>query len=118
MVQASKNVSSHDRLRARIKLQVHESLPRLASVPSWKTKASKVRALLDREARWRRVGTIHNHFHDRQESSFAKFVFKTAAARMLSAIDQGMKEVDGEAFRAQLDHFAHVLLSYYTAGVA
>jgi AcrR family transcriptional regulator len=111
MVQASKNVSSHDRLRARIKLQVHESLLEAAERSIVEDGVEGASLLSIAKHAGVAVGTIYNYFHDRQE--LFRELFSKRRSEMLSAIDQGMKEVDGEAFRAQLDHFAHVLLSYY-----
>jgi len=57
------------------------------------------------------VGTIYNYFSDRQE--LFRELFSKRRSEMLTAIDEGMRESDREPFRAQLERFAHVLLSYY-----
>jgi AcrR family transcriptional regulator len=100
-----------DRLRARLRHAVHESLLEAAerSIVEDGVEGASLLSIAKRAGV--AVGTIYNYFHDRQE--LFRELFSKRRSEMLSAIDEGMKEGVGEPFRAQLDRFARVLLGYY-----
>lgn len=111
MVSALKSQPRHDSLRSRLRLAVHESLLEAAerSIVEDGVEGASLMSIAKRAGV--AVGTIYNYFQDRQE--LFRELFSKRRSEMLSAIDVGMKEADGEPFRAQLDRFAHVLLSHY-----
>lgn len=59
------------------------------------------------------VGTIYNYFGDRQELFFE--LFTQRKTDLVSNLDAGMKAAGNEAFTAQLETFAHLLLTHYDA---
>ncbi len=111
MVSALKSHPSQDRLRARLRHAVHESLLEATerSIVEDGVEAASLQAIARRAGV--AVGTIYNYFHDRQE--LFRELFSKRRSEMLSAIDAGMKSAEGEPFRKQLERFAHVLLSHY-----
>ena len=59
------------------------------------------------------VGTIYNYFGDRQELFYD--LFTQRKSDLVTAMDAGMKAAGHEAFAAQLETFAHLLLTHYDA---
>jgi AcrR family transcriptional regulator len=59
------------------------------------------------------VGTIYNYFGDRQELFYE--LFTQRKSDLVSNMDGGMKAAGNEAFTAQLETFAHLLLTHYDA---
>jgi AcrR family transcriptional regulator len=59
------------------------------------------------------VGTIYNYFGDRQELFYE--LFTQRKSDLVSNMDAGMKAAGNEAFTAQLETFAHLLLTHYDA---
>lgn len=111
MVSALKSAPAHDRLRARLRHAVHESLLEATerSIVEDGVEAASLQSIARRAGV--AVGTIYNYFHDRQE--LFRELFSKRRSEMLSAIDEGMKTARDEPFRAQLERFAHVLLAHY-----
>ena len=59
------------------------------------------------------VGTIYNYFGDRQELFYE--LFTQRKSDLVSNMDAGMKVAGHETFTAQLEAFAHLLLTDYDA---
>ena len=59
------------------------------------------------------VGTIYNYFGDRQELFYE--LFTQRKSDLVSNMDAGLKAAGNEAFTAQLETFAHLLLTHYDA---
>jgi len=59
------------------------------------------------------VGTIYNYFGDRQELFYE--LFTQRKSDLVTNMDAGMKAAGHEAFTAQLETFAHLLLTHYDA---
>jgi AcrR family transcriptional regulator len=59
------------------------------------------------------VGTIYNYFGDRQELFYE--LFTQRKSDLVTNMDAGMKAAGAEAFTAQLETFAHLLLTHYDA---
>ena len=59
------------------------------------------------------VGTIYNYFGDRQELFYE--LFTQRKSDLVTNMDAGMKAAGSEAFTAQLETFAHLLLTHYDA---
>lgn len=59
------------------------------------------------------VGTIYNYFGDRQELFYE--LFTQRKSDLVTSMDAGMKAAGNDAFTAQLETFAHLLLTHYDA---
>jgi AcrR family transcriptional regulator len=101
------------RLRARLRLAVHESLLEAAERAIVEEGVEGASLLSIAKRAGVAVGTIYNYFSDRQE--LFRELFTNRKADLLSALDVGMKSAAGEPFVVQLERFAHILLTHYDA---
>ena len=100
-----------ERLRARMKAAVHDAILEAAerTVAEDGVEAASLQAVARRAGI--AVGTIYNHFEDRQELFTA--LFDARRAEMLAAVDASLKEHAREPAARQLTAFVESVLGHF-----
>jgi AcrR family transcriptional regulator len=104
-------VKQHDRLRERFRHAVRDSLLEAAeqAIVEDGVEAANLQSIARRAGV--AVGTIYNHFADRQE--LLRELFGMRKLEVFAAIDAAMKASARAPFEAQLEAFSRALLAYY-----
>lgn len=108
---AASTSRSPDRLRARFRHAVRESLLDAAeeSIVEDGVEGASLQSIARRAGV--AVGTIYNHFHDGPE--LFRELFTTRKEELFATLDAGMKAAAKASFEGQLEAFARVLLGHY-----